>query len=105
MITINKFARLMFLLGAAGCLACCQGMINKGAVINGQKYYDRGNYDEALKQLQIADSENLEAQLLKARSYEAKGDRGMARAHYTELASKHPETAEGVFSKNKLKNY
>jgi Tfp pilus assembly protein PilF len=80
-------------------------MLNKGAVINGQKYYDRGDYDEALKQLRIADTSNIEAQLLIARSYEAKGERGLAKAHYRTLADNHPETAEGVYSKNKLNNF
>ena len=101
----GRIAKSSCVLALIACLISCQGMVNKGAVINGQKYYDRGDYDKALSQLRLAESDNIEAQLLMARTYEAKGDRGLAKAHYTELADKHPDTAEGVYSEAKLKNF
>ena len=73
--------------------------------VRGQKFYDRGNYDKAIEQLRLAETDNIEAQLLLARTYEAKGDRGLAQAHYSVLAKKYPDTAEGVYSRNRLKNF
>ncbi len=78
-------------------------MIKKGAVISAQKYYDKGAYDKALRQLALADEGNTEAMLLKARSYEAKGDKTMARGYYTALAKNHPNSAEGIVAQQKLR--
>ncbi len=76
--------------------------MNKGAVISAQKFYDKGQYDKALRQLAIADEDNTEAMLLKARTYEAKGDKDMARAHYKVLAKRYPDSAEGIVAQQKL---
>ena len=84
-------------------LASCGGMVKKGAIISAQKYYDKGDYDKALRQLTLADEGNTEAMLLKARTYEAKGDKAMARGYYTALAKNHPDSAEGIVAQQKLR--
>jgi tetratricopeptide (TPR) repeat protein len=83
--------------------ASCGGMIKKGAVISAQKYYDKGDYDKALRQLTLADEDNLEAMLLKARTYEARGEKDLARGYYTALAKKYPNSTEGIVAQQKLR--
>lgn len=88
---------------AAVLLSSCGGMIKKGAILSGQKYYDQGAYDKALRQLALADSDNTEAMLLKARCHEAKGEKDLARGYYTVLAKQHPDSAEGIVAQQKLR--
>lgn len=78
-------------------------MIKKGAVISAQKYYDDGKYDKALRQLALADEDNTEAMLLKARTYEARGEKDVARGYYSVLAKKYPDSAEGIVAQQKLR--
>ncbi|MGC4015362.1 MAG: tetratricopeptide repeat protein [Luteolibacter sp.] len=101
----QKFPSILLIVGATACvaLASCRGMVNKGAVIHAQELFDKGDYDRALHQLQVADSSYLEANLLKARSYEAKGDKMTARSYYSELVRSHPDSAEGIVARNRLK--
>jgi len=84
-------------------LSSCGGMIKKGAVLSAQKYYDKGDYDKALRQLALADPDNTEAMLLKARTYEARGEKDMARGYYSALAKQHPDSAEGIVAQQKLR--
>ena len=84
-------------------LVSCGGMIKKGAVISAQKYYDKGDYDKALRQLALADEDNAEAMLLKARTYEARGEKDLARGYYTALVKKSPNSAEGIVAQQKLR--
>ena len=98
--------RLTYLLSAAIAVtlfSSCGGMIKKGAVISGQKYYDQGSYDKALRQSALAGSDNTEAMLLKARCHEAKGEKDLARGYYTVLAKQHPDSAEGIVAQQKLR--
>ena len=88
---------------AAVLLTSCGGMVKKGAILSGQKYYDQGAYDKALRQLALADSDNTEAMLLKARCHEAKGEKDLARGYYTVLAKQHPDSAEGIVAQQKLR--
>jgi tetratricopeptide (TPR) repeat protein len=84
-------------------LTSCGGMIKKGAVISAQKFYDQGQYDKALRQLALADENNSEAILLKARSHEARGEKDLARGYYTVLVKQHPDSAEAVVAQQKLR--
>lgn len=98
-----RFTYLISAGTAAVLLSSCGGMIKKGAIISGQKYYDQGSYDKALRQLALADSDNTEAMLLKARCHEAKGEKDLARGYYTVLAKQHPDSAEGIVAQQKLR--
>jgi hypothetical protein len=84
-------------------LASCGGMIEKGAVISAQKFYDKGQYDKALRQLALADKDNTEAMLLKARTHEARGGKDLARGYYGVLAQQYPDSAEGIVAQQKLR--
>lgn len=84
-------------------LTSCGGMIQKGAVINAQKHYDRGDYEKSLEALGMADPDNSEAMLLKARTYEARGEKEMARGYYKALFQKSPTSAEGIIAQQKLR--
>jgi hypothetical protein len=83
-------------------LPSCGGMVKKGAIISAQRYYDQGKYDKALRQLALADEDNREAMLLKARSHEARGEKDLARGYYQALAKQHPDSAEGIVARQKL---
>jgi tetratricopeptide (TPR) repeat protein len=67
------------------------------------EYYDKGDYDKALRQLTLADEDNLEAMLLKARTYEARGEKDLARGYYTALAKKYPNSTEGIVAQQNLR--
>lgn len=98
--------RMIYLLFAGSAVilfSSCGGMIKKGAIISGQKYYDQGAYDKALRQLALADTDNTEAMLLKARCHEAKGEKDLARGYYTVLAKQDPDSAEGIVAQQKLR--
>lgn len=86
-------------------LVSCTGMVEKGSVINSQRFYDQGKYDKALTHLALSNPDDREATLLKAKIYEAKGDRDRAKSIYTELATQHPNSSEGVYSKTKLRSF
>lgn len=84
-------------------LSSCGGMVKKGAIIQAQRSYDKGQYDKALQQLTLADQDNTEAVLLKARSHEAKGEKDLARGYYSYLVKNHPDSAEGIVAQQKLR--
>jgi Tfp pilus assembly protein PilF len=98
-----RFAYLCPALLACIALSSCGGMVKKGAAINAQRSYDKGDYDGALRHLKLTDQDNAEAVLLKARTHEAKGEKDLARGYYSYLVKNHPDSAEGIVAQQKLR--